>query len=513
MRLRGSIHPCLTRRAPTVVPIDRLTASHGQVVRSEAGVLLPLIAGVHVFNNVYVGQRILDEVPLALAMWDREDRLVHLNPAAQALLQVEAWQVGQPLAEVLPRVKPPAQPGGPFELVIGEGQGPRVAGTAHPWRDFSGQVLGTVAYFLPADQGAPMAELDVLDELKIGYMALGFTGHLVSVNRTMAKLVGLTPADLVGQDYETVLRQFMGASRTSHVLRALRAGEPVRTVETFDSPMGRVELEVLAVTRASGPVRVACMVRDVTQERAREEHARLSVVGEIAAAAAHEIRNPLSTVRGYMQLVARGQELTDKHRQYLEGAIRELDRMNLLLDDLLHLSRPAKPGKAAIDLAAVVEGVLAPLSSQPEGPPVEVVFRRQSVPLVHGNEHQLRQLVLNLVRNAVEAMPQGGRLSVDLAASPDMSVVVLRVGDTGVGIPEEDLGRIFEPFFTSKEEGTGLGLVVSRQIVEAHGGHITVDSRPGEGTVFSVTLPVLSEQGAAGVTPPPRDLPGRSPSA
>lgn len=491
---------------PTVNLIDHLTASHGQVPRNEAGVLLPLIAGAHVFNNVYVGQRILDEAPLALAMWDNDERLLHLNPAAEVLLQVTSWRVGQPLAEVVPDIRPPAQSGGPFELVIGMGTGPRVAGAAHAWRDFSGQVLGTVAYFLPADQGAPMAELDVLDELSIGYMALGLTGRLVSANRTMAKFVSLTPADLVGQDYEVLFRRFMGTQRTSHVLQALRTGQPVHAVETFDSPMGRVELEILAVTRTSGPVRVACMVRDVTQERAREDRARLSVVGEIAAAAAHEIRNPLSTVRGYMQLVARGQELTEKHRQYLEGAIRELDRMNLLLDDLLLLSRPAKPGKAGADMTAVVEGVLAPLTSEPGTSAVEVLFRHQPVPLVSGNEGQLRQLVLNLVRNALEAMPEGGRLSVDLAAAPDGSLVVLRVGDTGVGIPETDIGRIFEPFFTSKDEGTGLGLVISRQIVEAHGGRITVDSEPGHGTVFSVTLPAMpaptDEAPAEPVSPP-----------
>lgn len=235
-----------------------------------------------------------------------------------------------------------------------------------------------------------------------------------------------------------------------------------------------------------------CIARDVTQVRTMEQQVRrveqLAAMGELAAGAAHEIRNPLTSIRGFIQLLHARAEKTDG--DYFQIILSEIDRIDQIIRDLLLLARPSDLQRVASQLPDLLKEVLVLQRTHLEHQGVSVVTEYDpTVPQVPVDPKMFKQLLLNLVLNAVQAMPFGGRITLVLRwAGPDQ--VALDVCDTGVGIPPEDLKRLFVPFFTTKEEGTGLGLALCYSIVQAHGGRIDVESRVGQGTTFTITLPL-----------------------
>ncbi len=215
---------------------------------------------------------------------------------------------------------------------------------------------------------------------------------------------------------------------------------------------------------------------------------RLATIGELAAGAAHEIRNPLTSIKSSLQyLESRCREENEK--KLFGVALRETDRIDEILAALLSFSRPTELRKEPCDLVALLEESAALVAIQARAKGVDL---RTSLPpapvVVEADGSQLKQVFLNVFLNAVQAMEAGGALAVEaLRAGSGRSLV--RIKDTGPGIPEEALEKVFDPFFTTKKGGTGLGLSICYTIVKAHGGEIEVRSRVGEGTTVLVTLP------------------------
>jgi signal transduction histidine kinase len=216
---------------------------------------------------------------------------------------------------------------------------------------------------------------------------------------------------------------------------------------------------------------------------------RLATIGELAAGAAHEIRNPLTSIRSSLQfLESRSREETEK--KLLGVALRETDRIDEILAALLSFSRPSEIHKEPCDLVALLEESVALVSLQIKAGGAEVRTSFPAAPvIVNADGSQLKQVFLNVLMNAVQAMAGGGTLTVEDVVLENGKTLV-RVSDTGQGIPEEDLDKVFDPFFTTKKGGTGLGLSICYAIVKAHGGDIELRSRLGEGTVVLITLPV-----------------------
>ena len=215
---------------------------------------------------------------------------------------------------------------------------------------------------------------------------------------------------------------------------------------------------------------------------------RLATIGELAAGAAHEIRNPLTAIKSSLQYLSeKSQQETE--RKLLGVALQETDRIDEILAALLSFSRPSEIKKERYDLAVTLEESLALLSFQARAAAVEVEkeFPAGQV-LLYGDKSQVKQLFLNIFLNAIQAMEAGGKLAVEVVPSGPARVLV-RVADTGVGIPEENMDKIYDPFFTTKKGGTGLGLSICYSIVKSHQGEIEVRSRVGEGTTVLVTLP------------------------
>jgi signal transduction histidine kinase len=222
---------------------------------------------------------------------------------------------------------------------------------------------------------------------------------------------------------------------------------------------------------------------------------RLFAIGQLAAGLAHEIRNPLASIAGAAGILRRNPRAAEKHDECLAIIDKECERLNKLLTNFLQFARPRTPHWQSVQADSILNSVMDLARHAVDRP--GIVLRKElepNLPALQCDPEQLKQVLLNLVINAVQA--SGGEGAVTLSGTVRDGKVLLSVKDEGCGISQNNLDKIFDPFFTTKETGTGLGLSVAHQIVEQHGGVVTVANNPGRGVTFSVLLPVRPE-GAA----------------
>ena len=220
---------------------------------------------------------------------------------------------------------------------------------------------------------------------------------------------------------------------------------------------------------------------------------RLSAMGELAAGLAHEIRNPLGAIDGAVQILTREQLSSETKREFGDLAQRELERLKSIVNQFLNFARPQPPQRIAIDPALLLHSVAMLVSETAKIAQVTIrVEDTMSVPAICVDPEQVKQVLLNLAINAVQAMPSGGHAT--LRAVADNGAVRLEVQDEGVGIDAENAERIFNPFFTTRHEGTGLGLSIAERIVSQHGGRIECRRNDDRGMTFSVILPLDAAQ-------------------
>ena len=219
---------------------------------------------------------------------------------------------------------------------------------------------------------------------------------------------------------------------------------------------------------------------------------RLNLIAEFAASTAHEIRNPLTTVRGFLQLQKK-REANDRHRSHYHIMIDEIDRVDQLISEYLMLARNSSfHKKETVSISALFTQLLPLITAEANLNGVEVIVNNLPDGICLGNLNELKQVFLNICKNALDAMTNGGCLSIEGANIDNTYSIIIK--DNGVGINNEVLDHIFEPFFTTKEKGSGLGLSVSKRIIESHQGFIRVHSLIGKGTSFHITIPLLITQ-------------------
>jgi two-component system sensor histidine kinase HydH len=234
----------------------------------------------------------------------------------------------------------------------------------------------------------------------------------------------------------------------------------------------------------------ARQVKALEAEVAQRE--RLSTLGNMAATVAHELRNPLNSVSMGLQRLKgefRPTQDEEQYSRFIELMRSEVERLNSIVEEFLSLARPMeiKPEPVRIDELLQEMAVLAEGDAKSKRVQIKVVVP-PDLPAARVDRNYFKQALLNLILNGMQAMPQGGGLT--LEANLSRGTMVVSVTDTGDGIPEDILPRIFDPYFTTKTKGAGLGLPIARRIVEAHGGALTAESKVGQGTCFNITFPI-----------------------
>jgi PAS domain S-box-containing protein len=229
--------------------------------------------------------------------------------------------------------------------------------------------------------------------------------------------------------------------------------------------------------------------RDITELKRTEELLRksekLSVVGQLAAGIAHEIRNPLTSVKGFIQFMREG----NHKNEYFHTILAELDRIEFIVNELVMLAKPQLTNVKPSKLPPLLHQVIALVQTEAVINNVQIVTEFESpLPMIPCDENQIKQVFINLVKNSIEAMPGGGQITVQLKQQRD--AVLIRIIDQGHGISEERIQKLGEPFYSTKEKGTGLGLMTSYKIVQNHHGNMQIQSQKDVGTTVEVCLPV-----------------------
>ncbi len=319
-------------------------------------------------------------------------------------------------------------------------------------------------------------------------------GELVYVNRQTVQIFGTDAGEMLGRpladfiipaDREHLKREFPTLNEHGHSAR-LRV-----TACKEDGTEIYLELQAYSAYY-KGKSAISGTVLDVTESKLSEQllirSEKLSVVGQLAAGVAHEIRNPLTALKGFTQLLYKD---ADRNRNYYEMMLTELERINYIVGEFVLLSKPNQLQTIVpCSMSRMLGDIVPIMESQAIITNVSIqVEEGANMPDVHCDVNQIKQVLINLVKNGIEAMPGGGKLKI--RSSNDRSgYVVIEVEDQGGGIPQEIIKRLGEPFYTTKQSGTGLGLTVCFKIIQAHGGELTFTSIPNQGTTAVVKLPV-----------------------
>lgn len=261
-------------------------------------------------------------------------------------------------------------------------------------------------------------------------------------------------------------------------------------------------------TKFAGKPAYQVIIRDISERKKNEEllinSEKLYVAGQLAAGIAHEIRNPLTSLKGFIQLISTGRA---NNRNYFDIMKSELTRIESIVSELLMLSKPQVYELAYRDIRHVMRDTVVLLEAQALLHGIELESELGDETLwIHGVEDQLKQVFINVLKNAIEVMSGGGKIRI--RCQREAGEITIRITDCGPGIPEETLSKIGQPFYTTKEKGTGLGLMVSYKIVDNHQGRVEVDSELGVGTTFAIIFPYaeppeeeMPQFGAEKVTP------------
>jgi signal transduction histidine kinase len=257
-------------------------------------------------------------------------------------------------------------------------------------------------------------------------------------------------------------------------------------VGAFYIDNGLIDRDTYLVARELA-ARIALVVERTEAVSALEDARRLAALGQFAAAIAHDIRTPLTSISLNVQILRRKLELSDDDREHLDIALEELGRLDRSVAEILDFAKPVRLSTASIDVGELIEtaaNTLSPVLSEKN-----IALRTEPATLtVQGDAQRLRQVLVNLVGNAADASKPGAHVTLRASAA-DNGNVAIEIEDHGRGIGADDLPRIFEPFFTTRPDGTGLGLAICHKVVRAHGGDIRVRSILGEGSTFTVVLP------------------------
>jgi len=341
----------------------------------------------------------------------------------------------------------------------------------------------------------------IIESINVGLLAVDLDGRVTRLNSALEEILEVTRAEATGkrieelfsEDFTDTLHQVLGNDRWR-----LRETRNIYKIHTATSAGRTLVLNIAIAPLQDSLEQTGALVvlEDVTSrvrlEEQLQQREKLSSIGLLAAGVAHEVNTPLTGVSSYTQMLLGMLNETDPKHALLQKVRRQAERATNIVNNLLNFSRTGSATEfSEIDISRVLDDTLQLLEPQLRGNQIDIVRDYDpEAPLIFGNSGQLQQVFTNLLLNARDAIPVGGSIRIATIPSEDHSLIV-EVSDTGLGIAPENVAKIYDPFYTTKGvgRGTGLGLAVSYGIVQEHSGHISVESTPGHGTTFRITLP------------------------
>ena len=350
----------------------------------------------------------------------------------------------------------------------------------------------------------------VVDNIDRAVVAIDRTGCIALFNPAAQLCTGLSERQSLGRHYEKL---FSGQDKILALIRsAMEVGRSISDDENIQllrpsTPPLPVSVSVSPIYTDSGEREgVVLIIRDLSRLRELEEAVRradrLSMLGTLAAGLAHEIKNPLGGIKGAAQLLAMELGPQNPLKEYTGVMIKEVERVNGIIEELMDLARPRPPQLQTVNIAKVLGDIILFQKEAHRGKKIDFVLSLDpSIPPILGDENLLTRLFLNLIKNAAEAIDKKGRVEISSKVASDyhlqnpgrrpVPLIVVEIHDSGRGIPADDLEKVFTPFYTTKNRGSGLGLATCQKIVDSHQGFLRVDSTVGEGTTVSVSLPFI----------------------
>jgi two-component system sensor histidine kinase HydH len=336
----------------------------------------------------------------------------------------------------------------------------------------------------------------VVKHLPVGLVALNGRNRVVAYNRTAQRYIGKDPSMVMDQSARSLFGDGFNA--------ILNHDAPKREEIQFESPLGTkltlaVSTSLLPATQNGVQGRLI-LLEDLTRVKRLQgevqKQERLAAVGRLAAGVAHEIRNPLSSIKGFALYFKERYPDVTRDRETADIMIEEVDRLNRVIGQLLDLARPEMLDIKAVAPGPLVRDSLRMITEQARRQAVQTdLIAKDDLPLVAVDPDKIKQVLLNLLLNALEAMSHGGgALRITLGGDRDNDSVTVAIHDTGCGIDGSQLSRIHDPYYTTKPGGTGLGLAIVHKILEAHSARMEVSSKPGEGTDVRIYLPLSAEE-------------------
>ncbi|MCS7464546.1 ATP-binding protein [Paenibacillus doosanensis] len=336
-----------------------------------------------------------------------------------------------------------------------------------------------------------------LQDVNLGVILIDTEFQLIDISDMACRVLGLEKKKVLGQPMEHIFATLPAEHQL--VRRNILDGMVVRNhALSWTNNQERYELllDSNVLRDESDQIAGAYIIfKDVTNLRSLEEQVqrsdRLAMIGQIAAGTAHEIRNPLTSIKGFLQVLRRTLQEQGMEREcgYTEVMLTEMNRINELVNEFLLLSKPKNVTYASVDLSQVVRDIMPIINNEAilHGVIVQCDISDR-LPRIIADREMLKQVFLNICKNGIEAMGDGGHLTITERVDNEERKVNIDIHDTGPGIPLFVIDKIFDPFFTTKEEGTGLGLSICQRIIHDIGGHIRVSSK-GYGTTFTLSIP------------------------
>jgi len=358
------------------------------------------------------------------------------------------------------------------------------------------------AHFLRLAQERGLLET-IFQSIQEGVVVIDGMGRLNYANRSAEHLLGFTFEAARGRPVSAYLRDIdwdrilkLDPSEWSKLVsHEIEVNYPEHRFVSF-------YIVPLSAPQAGGEEGAVIILRDVTHDRQHEagllESERFNAIKLLAAGVAHEIGNPLNALTIHLQLLdrelrKRSGKNSDTLQELVEVARNEVARLDLIINQFLRAIRPANPKFAPAQIETILKESLILLQQEIQNRAIDIqIHRRETLPRIRVDRNQIKQVFFNLIKNAFQAMPDGGSLAITLSSSDRFLSVAF--ADTGCGIKPEDFGRIFDSYYTTKSSGSGLGLMIVQRIVQDHGGQIKVASTPDKGTTFTILLPLAERR-------------------